>query len=152
MKTKISPFFMTSRFCDQRSSIQELPSTLRPPFTLMAIRRLLWPGSRALFVLEGRKQRLACITFWTTSAKFKGRGYGSRVWMEILRRARDSGYDGAVNFCVDGAPTNAIVMACGERVNAEVYRVFSTKYLARLLRPAPMTKTVASPQESWIYS
>lgn len=95
--------------------------------------------------LEGREQRLACITFWTTSARFKGRGYGSRVWMEILRRARDSGYDGAVNFCVDGAVTNAMVMACGERVDAEVYRVFSAKYLARLLRPAPGTKTVPSP-------
>ncbi len=85
--------------------------------------------------LKGREQRLACITFWTTSARFKGRGYGSQVWMEILRRARDSGYDGAVNFCVDGAATNEIVVACGERVNAAVYRVFSTKYLARLLRP-----------------
>lgn len=95
--------------------------------------------------LDGRKQRLACITFWTTAAKFKGRGYGSRVWMEIIRRARDNGYDGTVNFCVEGAPTNAMVVACGERVNAEVYRVFSTKYLARLLQPAPMTKTLAIP-------
>jgi hypothetical protein len=95
--------------------------------------------------LDGRKQRLACITFWTTSARFKGRGFGSRVWMEILRRARDSGYDGAVNSCVDGAATNAIVVACGERVNAEVYRLFTAKYLALLLRPASMTKTAASP-------
>jgi ribosomal protein S18 acetylase RimI-like enzyme len=96
--------------------------------------------------LRGHEQRLAYITFWTTSAKFKGRGYGSRVWMEILRRARDSGFDGAVNFCVDGSAANAIVMACGERVSAEVYRVFSIKYLARLLRPALITKTVTSPK------
>jgi hypothetical protein len=85
--------------------------------------------------LEGREQRLVCVTFWTTSVRFKGRGYGSRVWMEILRRARDAGYDGAVNFCVDGAITNRMVMACGESLNAEVCRVFSAKYLARLLRP-----------------
>jgi hypothetical protein len=95
--------------------------------------------------LGGRERRLACITFWTTSARFKGRGFGSQVWMEILRRARDSGYDGAVNFCVDGAPTNAMVIACGERVNAQVFRVFSTKYLARLLRPVPLANTVTSP-------
>ena len=87
--------------------------------------------------LKGREQRLACVTFWTTSKRFKGRGYGSRVWTEILRRARDSGYDGAVNYCVDGAATNDMVVACGKRVDAAVYRVFSTKYLARLLRPAP---------------
>jgi len=94
--------------------------------------------------LGGRQQRFACITFWTTSARFKGRGFGSSVWMEILRRARDSGFDGAVNFCADGAATNNIVMACGERVNAASRRVFSAKYLARLLRPAPKTKMVAS--------
>jgi hypothetical protein len=96
--------------------------------------------------LKGREQRLACITFWTTSARFKGRGYGSQVWMEILRRARESGYDGAVNFCVDGAATNDMVVACGERANAAVYRVFSAKYLARLLRPAPVITTVTSPE------
>jgi hypothetical protein len=94
--------------------------------------------------LEGRERRLACLTFWTTSAKFKGRGYGSQIWMEILRRARDSGYDGAVNFCVDGEATNTMVVACGERMNAEVSRVFSTKYLVRLLRPAPVARTVTS--------
>ena len=96
--------------------------------------------------LNGRKQRLACITFWTTSARFKGRGFGSRVWVEILRRARDNGYDGAVNCCVDGAATNAMVVACGKSVNAEVYRVFSAQYLARLLRPAPIAETMASPR------
>lgn len=94
--------------------------------------------------LRGREQLLACITFWTTSVRFKGKGYGSRVWMEILRRLRDRGYDGAVNFCVDGAATNAIVVSCGERLGAQVHRLFSTRYLARLLRPAPVSKTVSS--------
>ena len=94
--------------------------------------------------LNGREQHLACITFWTASAKFKGKGYGSQVWMEILRRIKDSGYDGAINFCVDGAPSNAIVKACGERVNAKVYQAFSAKYLARLLRPVAVTKTATS--------
>jgi hypothetical protein len=95
--------------------------------------------------LAGRKQRLACVTFWTTAAKFKGRGYGSQVWMEIIRRLRDSGFDGAVNFCAEGAPTNAIVVACGERVGAQVYRVFSAKYLARLLQPVQQSPTAVPP-------
>ena len=95
--------------------------------------------------LDGRELRLACITFWTTAPGFKGRGFGSQVWMEILRRARDGGYDGAVNACFDGAATNAMVVACGNRVNAEVYRVFSSKYVAKLLRPAPAAKPVTTP-------
>jgi hypothetical protein len=102
-------------------------------------------GSPAAFVagfprtvrLAGREQRLACITFWTTAAKYKRKGYGSQVWMEILRRAKESGYDGAVNYCVDGAATNAMVMACGKKLNAEVRKVFSARYLARVLPPAP---------------
>lgn len=97
--------------------------------------------------LAGREQRLTCITFWTTSATFKGHGYGSQVWMELLRRARDSGYDGAVNFCVDGAPSNTIVITCAKKVNAEVSRVFSAKYMARLLRPASGANVTASSGE-----
>lgn len=108
-------------------------------------------GSPAAFVagfprtvrLEGREKRLACITFWTTSPRFKKRGYGSQLWMEILRRAKESGYDGAVNFCVDGSATNEMVMNCGKRVNATVNRVFTIKYLGRLLQPAPIAKTTS---------
>jgi hypothetical protein len=94
--------------------------------------------------LGGRELRLMCITFWTTAARFKGKGYGSQVWMEILRRVKDNGYDGAINSCVDGAASNAIAMACGARVNAEVYRVFSSRYLARLLRPVAVGKIATS--------
>lgn len=109
-------------------------------------------GSPAAFVagfprtvrMEGRELRLACLTFWTTSSRFKGRGYGSKVWTEALRRAQVAGYDGAVNFCVDGAATNAIIVACGEKMNAKVRRVFSAKYLVRLLRPTPPTSTAAT--------
>jgi hypothetical protein len=93
--------------------------------------------------VDGRRQRLACITFWTTAMPFRGRGLGSRVWVEMLRRLREQGYDGAVNFCVDGEPTNAMVIRCGKQVGAQVERVFSARYLACLLRPAPTPTTTA---------
>jgi hypothetical protein len=101
-------------------------------------------GSPAAFVagfprnvfLDGRPLRLLCITFWTTAAEFKGKGYGARIWMEILRRARGSGYDGAVNFCVDGELSNGIVLSCGARAGAQASLVSRVKYLARLIRPA----------------
>ena len=96
--------------------------------------------------LQGRLQRLIFITFWTTSARHKGRGFGSQVWMEILRRAKESGFDGAINYCFDGAATNAIVVACGERMNYRVHRVFSTRYLARLLQPMQNAEAVAGPE------
>src|ERR1039458_9421218 len=87
-------------------------------------------------LLNGRPLRLLCITFWTVAAEFKGKGYGARIWMEILRRAREFGYDGAVNFCVDGELSNGIVLSCGARAGAQVSLVSRVKYLARLIRPA----------------
>jgi GNAT superfamily N-acetyltransferase len=110
-------------------------------------------GSPAAFVagfprnvlLDGRPLRLLCITFWTVAAEFKGKGYGARIWMEILRRARESGYDGAINFCVDGEPSNGIVLRCGARAGAYVSLVFSVKYLARLIRPAEARQIPANP-------
>ncbi|MFY9852904.1 MAG: GNAT family N-acetyltransferase [Terracidiphilus sp.] len=100
-------------------------------------------GSLAAFVagfprnviLDGRPLRLLCITFWTTAAEFKGKGYGARIWMEILRRARENGYDGAVNFCVDGEISNEIVLNCGTRAGAQVSLISRVKYLAQLIRP-----------------
>src|SRR5579862_2308024 len=108
-------------------------------------------GSPAAFVagfprmvrLGGRQRHLVYITFWTTSAKFKSRGYGSQLWMEVLRRAKESGYDGAVNCCVDGAASNAIVIAFGTRVNAEVYKVFSPRYMMRLLQPTATSEAIS---------
>jgi hypothetical protein len=95
---------------------------------------------------QGREQRLPCLTFWTTATEFKGRGFGSQVWMDALRRVKEAGYDGALNFCVDGAATNGIVVACGERMKARVHRLFSAKYLARILRPGPGTQTSPGPE------
>ncbi|MBV8743605.1 MAG: hypothetical protein JO134_01035 [Xanthobacteraceae bacterium] len=91
--------------------------------------------------LDDREMRLALVSLWATASRFHGRGYGSRVWMEVLRRGKAAGYDGAVNFFLDGAPSNSAVLACGERVGAKVRRVFSVRYLARLLRPGPVLAT-----------
>jgi Acetyltransferase (GNAT) family len=89
---------------------------------------------------EQTERRWACITFWTTSAKFRRMGYGSVVWMEALRRIKECGFDAAVNYCVDGAPSNDIVETCGRKMGAGVHRVFSAPYIARLLQPAAERK------------
>jgi hypothetical protein len=102
-------------------------------------------------LLDGRPLRLLCITFWTIAAGFKGRGYGARIWMEILRRARECGYDGAVNFCVDGEPSNGIVLRCGAQAGARVSLVFSVKYMARLIRPSEARQVAGYPDAIEIF-
>ena len=96
--------------------------------------------------LNSRELHLLCMTLLTSSVEYKGRGYGSQVTVELLQRAFESGFEGAISFCVDGAVSNELLVACGKRLGADTRCVFSARYLARLLRPAvPPTLPAAAP-------
>lgn len=84
--------------------------------------------------IRGEVFNLALNTFLTVEPAYAGKAYGAAIWSECVNRVRASGYDGTVNFCVDGGPTNGIVQVCGQRLGFRTERVFSTTYLARLLR------------------
>jgi GNAT superfamily N-acetyltransferase len=82
-------------------------------------------------LLNGRERSFLCLTFLTTSQNFQGRGYGSQVKMELLRRARKHGFYGALAFYADGTSMGA----GAQRAGAYVSRVFRVNYLAKLLGP-----------------
>lgn len=86
--------------------------------------------------LQGQVLRLLVNTFLTADPRYKGKGYGAVVWTEFLKRAKAADYDGTINFCVDGGPTNGIVLECSRRLHYVTRNVFSVPYLARLLRPS----------------
>src|SRR5579862_2308026 len=52
VKTRIDPFFLTSRFCARRSRIPEVPTTLHLPFTSTDLLQHLWPDFREWFAWE----------------------------------------------------------------------------------------------------
>ena len=54
---------------------------------------------------------------------------------ELIRRAQETGFDGMIEFCVDGEPMNDIVVASCRRENIAVERIYSVRYLSRLLFP-----------------
>lgn len=83
--------------------------------------------------LRGRVLRLILNTFLTVAPEYQGKAYGAAVWSEFVNRVHRAGYDGTINFCVDGGPTNTIVQVCGPRLGFATGRIFSTSYMARML-------------------
>ncbi len=83
----------------------------------------------------GRDLRVITSTFLTVSPEFKRHGYGIVLWSELAKRARAEGFDGMVNFCIEGEPMNGMVIGCAGRLKVPIERIFSAHYLACLLRP-----------------
>lgn len=86
--------------------------------------------------LQGHARKLLLMSFFTVAPAYRGQGYGRAVWANCLRMAKSAGYDGVLHYCVDGNPSNAITVAAAESAGFKANRVFTVKYLMRLLRPA----------------
>jgi len=84
---------------------------------------------------KGRDLSVIVSTFLTVSPELKRKGYGIVLWSELVRRAQRAGFDGMVNFCVDGEPMNGMVVGCAQRLRLPIERIFSAHYLSFLLRP-----------------
>ena len=51
---------------------------------------------------KGRELNIVLITFLTVASEYKKMGYGVVIWSELVKRVRVAGFDGMVNYCVDG--------------------------------------------------
>jgi hypothetical protein len=74
-------------------------------------------------------------TFLSVSPEHKKKGYGIVLWSELVKRVQGAGFDGMVNFCVEGEPMNGMVVGCARRLGLPIERIFSAHYLSLLLRP-----------------
>ena len=79
--------------------------------------------------------RLILCTLLSVSSDLKKKGYGVILWSELVKRARAAGYDGMVNYCVDGEPMNSMILGCCRMLKLPTERVFSVNYLMRFLHP-----------------
>ena len=98
---------------------------------------------------RGRTLRVIVSAFLSVSAEHKKNGYGVILWSELVNRVRSAGFDGMVNYCVDGEPMNSIILGCCDRMKLPTERVFSIPYQMRLLHPKPALlskKGATSPQ------
>jgi GNAT superfamily N-acetyltransferase len=81
-----------------------------------------------------RIQKIIVITFLTVLPEYKKKGLGIMLWSELVNRARAAGFDGMVNYCVDGEPMNAMIEGSCKRLKLPVARIYSTRYMSIVLR------------------
>jgi hypothetical protein len=99
--------------------------------------------------VEYRSQALRLFTssFLSVLPEFKKYGYGIVLWNELVKRARAAGFQGMLNFCVDGEPMNRMVEGASLRLKLPVQRIFSVRYMSALLKPTSVVPaSVLSPE------
>lgn len=84
-------------------------------------------------LLRSRPLRLVCLTLFTCARSLRGRGVGTQLWAEGLRRARSAGYDGCVYFHRDGVATGRIAAAAAAAIGCVHQHLMSFRYLGRPL-------------------
>lgn len=86
---------------------------------------------------DSRPARLVLNSFLTASVAAKGAGLGLTLWADLIERCRDAGYDGTINFCVEGDEMNRMIPGLSRILRLNTQRIFSVEFLSKVLRPAP---------------
>lgn len=90
---------------------------------------------------EGHQVRLILNSFLTISPRVKGAGLGLTLWKKLIECCRRKGYEGTINFCVEGDEMNRMMPVLAKLCKLNTQRIFSVEFLARLLlrssKPAP---------------
>jgi hypothetical protein len=86
---------------------------------------------------HARPAQLVLNSFLTASVAVKGAGLGLQLWADLIERCREEGYDGTINFCVEGDEMNRMMPVLSRILKLNTQRIFSVEFLGRLLRPAP---------------
>lgn len=89
---------------------------------------------------KGRKLRVVLCTLLSVSNEYKKRGYGVVLWGELVKRALSAGYDGMVNYCIEGELMNGMILGCCRMLKLPTERIFSVPYLMRFLQPRAVTR------------
>ena len=99
---------------------------------------------RRVFV-KGRELNLVIITFLTVASELKKRGYGILLWSELVKRARAAGFDGMVNYCVEGESMNSMILGCCRMLQLPTARAYTIPYWSRMLPPRKVESVQAEP-------
>lgn len=104
----------------------------------------LYDGSKPVAFVAGfprrmrfkdRELRVIVISFLTVSNDYKKKGYGIVLWSDLVKRAQAGGFDGMVNYCVEGEPMNGMIIASCKRLKIPVEHVHSIHYVSCYLWP-----------------
>ena len=85
---------------------------------------------------DGHPARLILNSFLSVSNAIKGAGLGLKLWAALIERCRDEGYEGTINFCVEGDDMNRIMPGLSHFLKLNTQRIFSVEFLVRILNAA----------------
>jgi len=129
-----SPDFLRSFFTAPGASESLEPSFYRDD-TLAAFAA----GFQRRVAYRGHSLKLATNTFLSVLPELKKSGLGIVLWTELVKRIRAQGFDGMINFCVDGEPMNRMIEGSCQRLGLPAQRIFSARYMSSLLKQADFT-------------
>ena len=121
-----------------------LRSTFAYPSATFSLAPTIYEGQRPVaFVagfprrirLDGKELNIVLVTLLTVAPEYKRKGYGILLWSELVKRARASGFDGMINYCVEGDSMNAMIQGSCHRLGVPIDRVYSVSYLFGMLFP-----------------
>jgi Acetyltransferase (GNAT) family len=90
--------------------------------------------------VKGRELNVILSSFLSVSGEYKKKGYGVLLWSELVKRAQAAGFDGMVNYCVDGEPMNRMILGCCRAMKLPTERIFSVGYQMRILQSKPVSQ------------
>jgi len=88
-------------------------------------------------LVRGRERRVLICTFLTVAPAHQSSGYGVIVWSDLMRRAVEHGYDGVVNYCVEGEAMDRMIGLLCARLGLPVVQATTCTYLSRSLLGVP---------------
>lgn len=121
-----------------------LASCLTYPGAAHSLAPTLYQGDKPCAFIAGfprtirykdRQLRIILCTLLSVSSEYKKRGYGIVLWNELVKRAQLAGFDGMINYCVEGEPMNGMILGCCRMLKLPTERIYSVQYLMRVLLP-----------------
>jgi GNAT superfamily N-acetyltransferase len=124
----------TSEFLSSCFEYPEADFSLAPAIYVQSTPVAFVAGFPRHVKFNGRDQKIIVITFLTVLPEYKKKGLGIILWSELVNRARAAGFDGMVNYCVDGEPMNAMIVGSCNRLKLPIARIYSARYMSTVLR------------------
>lgn len=84
---------------------------------------------------KGHGIRLQLNTFLTVAVDVRKAGHGLVLWRHLMDRARASGVDGAVDYCVEGDDMNRMLLSASRLFGLNTQPIYRVSFLSRFVRP-----------------
>ena len=133
-ENKEQPLRYTSRFLRSAFEYPEAGFELAPAIYRDGRLVAFVAGFPRTVSIAGQCRRLLSISFLTVAPEHKRSGYGPLIWGELLQRARNLGYDGALDFTVEGDPWGRQILAVARVLRQPTSPISTVSYMAKVLK------------------